>query len=157
MSDLDGESGWLSPKYWFVLTILLVVPLGTSLTLYGAREARMIRAANILAQEIQSPNDESAADWRAEDWVEYLTASVPMNYQADALEKPGGRPSPFEGISIGSFPPEKSWQVTVWAEDDERTIFIDVFGPNSSQPIYSREIQYPKLPASQTESSLAAN
>lgn len=143
MNEDDGDGIWLSPKYWFVLVVLLVVPLGTSFALYGAREARLIRAANLLVNEVQSPADPQAAAWHAEDWIEYLTNTFPDSYRSAAELESEDKKSPFDGISIGALSPIKPWQLAVSADDQDRIVFIDVFGPDIKQPFYSREVEYP--------------
>ena len=142
MTDEPDSGLWLSPKFWFVLTLMLFLPLGTSFALYGAREARLIRAANVLAQEVESPSIPESVEWNGAKWVEHLTQTVPELYQIGIEGDPDGRKSPFEGVSVVKRPPTKTWQIVVSADDELQSIFFDVYGPNSDQPFYTREVHF---------------
>ncbi len=132
----------VSPKFWLVLSILLLLPLGFSAALYGAREARLIRAANILASHVQSPQKSERGAWEEEDWVDYLVKSVPSEFRKLAEADTDSRRSPFDGIRIERSLIPGTWQLVVSADGAEHTIFIDIFSPDSKQPFYTREARY---------------
>ena len=144
MNETEDSGFSISPKFWFVLTVLLIFPLGSSFALYGAREVRLIRAANLLAKEVELAPNAGAAGRNADQWVEYLVQSVPAGYKAYSAADPKLKPNPFENISIAKLPPTKTWQLVVSADDEERTVFIDVYGPDFNQPFYTREVGFPE-------------
>ena len=145
MNETEDTGVSISPKFWFVLTVLLLFPLGSSFALYGAREARLIRAANLLAKEVEIVSQASAPNWTGDQWIEYLVETVPADYRADSAADPDSKPNPLENISIAKLPPTKTWQLVVSADDEERALFIDVYGPNFDQPFYTREVAFPEI------------